>query len=47
VPAFRDMSAIAGRRYFYTITAVGRSGNESPPGASVTGEIPAESQEKP
>ncbi len=47
VPAFRDMSAIAGRRYFYTITAVGRSGNESPPGVSVTGEIPAESQEKP
>jgi hypothetical protein len=46
-PAFRDMSASAGRQYFYTITAVGRSGNESSPGASATAEIPAESQQKP
>jgi hypothetical protein len=46
-PAFRDMSAVAGRRYFYTITAVSRSGNESSPGASASGEIPAESQQKP
>jgi hypothetical protein len=46
-PAFRDMSAIAGRQYFYTITAVGRAGNESSPGASASGEIPAESQQKP
>jgi hypothetical protein len=46
-PAFRDMSAVVGRQYFYTITAVGRSGNESPPGASATGEIPAESQQQP
>jgi hypothetical protein len=46
-PAFRDMSASAGRQYFYTITAVGRSGNESSPGASAAGEIPAESQQQP
>jgi hypothetical protein len=46
-PAFRDMSASAGRQYFYTITAVSRSGNESSPGASATGEIPAESQQQP
>lgn len=46
-PAFRDMSAIAGRRYFYAITAMSRSGNESSPGASVSAEIPAESQQKP
>ena len=46
-PAFRDMSASAGRQYFYTITAVSRSGNESSPGASATGEIPAESQQEP
>ena len=46
-PAFRDMSAVAGRQYFYTITAVGRSGNESSPGAFATGEMPAESQQQP
>lgn len=46
-PAFRDMSAVAGRQYFYIITAVSRSGNESSPGASASGEIPAESQQKP
>ncbi len=44
-PAFRDMSASTGRPYFYTITAVGRSGNESSPGASASGEVPAESQQ--
>jgi hypothetical protein len=46
-PAFRDMSASAERQYFYTITAVSRSGNESSPSASATGEIPAESQQQP
>ena len=28
-PAFRDMNVVAGRRYFYTVTAVDRAGNES------------------
>lgn len=44
-PAFRDMSAIAGRHYFYAVTAVDRSGNESSPSAPVAGEMPAESQQ--
>jgi hypothetical protein len=43
-PAFRDMSAVAGRTYFYTVTAVDRSGNESSPSAPVTAAMPAESQ---
>lgn len=43
-PAFRDMSAVAGRSYFYIVTAVDRSGNESSPSAPVTATMPAESQ---
>ena len=46
-PAFRDMSSLAGHAYFYTVTAVDRSGNESPPSAAVSGEVPVESQPKP
>jgi hypothetical protein len=46
-PAFSDMSTIVGQHYFYRITAVDRFGNESEPGATVSGEIPAESQPKP
>ncbi|HWW50114.1 MAG TPA: fibronectin type III domain-containing protein [Verrucomicrobiae bacterium] len=30
-PAFRDMNGLPGHRYFYRVTAVDRSGNESPP----------------
>jgi len=37
-PAFRDMNVSPGRRYFYTVTAVDRSGNESAPSASAQGE---------
>jgi hypothetical protein len=43
-PAFRDMNVVPGREYSYTVTAVDRSGNESPASASATGSIPAESQ---
>lgn len=39
-PAFRDMNVVAGRRYFYTVTAVDRAGNESSPSALVSGELP-------
>ena len=46
-PAFRDMSAVAGQAYFYTVTAVDRSGNESSRSAPVSGEVPAEGQPKP
>lgn len=45
-PVFSDMSAGAGERYFYRVTAVDRSGNESGPSAAVSGEVPAESQPK-
>ena len=43
-PAFRDMNVQPGHRYFYTVTAVDRSGNESPVSAAVSGGVPAEGQ---
>ena len=46
-PAFRDMNTQPGRRYFYTVTAVDRSGNESPMSAVVSGGAPAEGQASP
>lgn len=46
-PAFRDMNAVPGRRYFYSVTAVDRSGNESPAGAAAPGGVPAENQPGP
>jgi hypothetical protein len=45
-PVFSDMSAVAGQHYFYRVTAVDRSGNESQPSAAVSAEVPAESQPK-
>lgn len=46
-PAFSDMTAVAGQRYFYRITAVDRSANESERSTAVSAEVPAESQPKP
>lgn len=46
-PAFRDMNAVPGRPYFYTVTAVDRSGNESALSAAASGGVPAESPSKP
>jgi hypothetical protein len=46
-PAFRDMNVQSGHRYFYSVTAVDRTGNESPLGAAVSGGVPAESQATP
>lgn len=43
-PSFRDMNAVSGRRYFYSVSATDRAGNESAPSAAVSGGIPAESQ---
>jgi hypothetical protein len=41
-PAFRDMNTIPGHRYFYTVTAVDRVGNESPASAAASGEVSIE-----
>lgn len=39
-PAFRDMNAVPGRLYFYSVTAVDRTGNESAASAAVSGSVP-------
>lgn len=39
-PAVRDTSVEPGHRYWYTVTAVDRAGNESLPSASVVVEVP-------
>lgn len=46
-PAFRDMNVQPGRRYFYSITVVDRSGNESASSEVVSGGVPAEGQPAP
>jgi hypothetical protein len=46
-PAFRDLNAVPGRRYFYRVTAVDRSGNESPPSEAASDGVPAEDQSTP
>lgn len=43
-PAFRDMNVVSGQQYFYAVTAVDRSGNESAPSAAVTISVPAVTQ---
>lgn len=42
-PAFRDMTAVPGRRYVYTVTAVDTAGNESTASAPVSAGLPGES----
>ena len=39
-PAFRDSSVVPGHRYWYTVTALDRAGNESAPSSSVEVDIP-------
>ncbi len=39
-PAYRDAAVKSGHKYWYTVTAVDRAGNESGPSAAVTVEIP-------
>ncbi|MBZ5539319.1 MAG: hypothetical protein LAN61_02245 [Acidobacteriia bacterium] len=42
-PAFRDMSVEAGHRYWYTVTAVDRAGNESLSDSPVSVDVPQSS----
>ena len=46
-PVFRDMTAVPGQRYFYSVTAVSRSGAESPASGAVSGSVPAEGNPAP
>ena len=46
-PTFRDMNTISGKRYFYSVTAADRSGNESTASAVVPCGAPGESQPTP
>jgi fibronectin type 3 domain-containing protein len=39
-PTYRDASVAAGRRYFYTVTAMDAAGQESPPSAPAGAQIP-------
>jgi hypothetical protein len=43
-PAFRDISVVPGRRYFYRVSAVDRAGNESPKSSPVQVEVPLSGQ---
>jgi hypothetical protein len=40
-PAFSDMNGVPGRSYYYTVTAVDRTGNESAPSAAVEARFPS------
>ncbi len=44
-PSYQDMNAVPGRTYFYSVTAVDRSGNESQASPAVSGSVPAENQQ--
>ncbi len=46
-PTFRDMNVQPGHVYFYTVTAVDSSGNESASSAAVSGDVPAERRSTP
>ncbi|HKW87523.1 MAG TPA: hypothetical protein VJN21_02080 [Candidatus Acidoferrales bacterium] len=45
-PAFRDISVVAGHQYFYRVTAVDRSGNESAPSAAVAVTLPGANEQE-
>ncbi len=40
-PAFRDISMVAGKTYYYRVSAIDRAGNESAPSAVIQIDIPA------
>lgn len=39
-PAFRDISVLPGRRYYYRVSALDRAGNESPMSPAVVADVP-------
>ena len=39
-PTFRDMPVTSGRRYYYSVSAIDRAGNESPKSSVVTADVP-------
>jgi len=41
-PAFRDISVVDGKRYFYRVSAVDRAGNESSMSSAVPADVPKE-----
>jgi len=43
-PAYRDNSVLSGKRYWYTVTAVDRAGNESAPSVALGVEVTQPSQ---
>jgi fibronectin type 3 domain-containing protein len=43
-PTYRDANVRPGQRYWYTVTALDRAGNESTDSAAVAAEIPQSSQ---
>jgi hypothetical protein len=45
-PAFRDMSAVTGHSYRYTVTAIDQAGNESAPSSAVSANVPQVSIEE-
>jgi hypothetical protein len=45
-PAFRDMSAVTGHAYRYTVSAVDQAGNESAPSSAVSASVPQVSIEE-
>lgn len=46
-PAFRDMNVLPSRLYYYIVTAVDRSGNESVPSAPASGSLSTPDRESP
>ncbi len=45
-PGFRDMSAVTGHSYRYTVTAIDQAGNESAPSSAVSANVPQVSIEE-
>jgi hypothetical protein len=39
-PTFRDISVVAGKRYYYRVSALDRAGNESPKSSAVQADVP-------